>query len=91
MEYLIGILLLISFFGLAIYAIKGGNLMLGIFVMGVIWTVLPMVGNMLVTNEYFIEQNKSIISITWIQALTRVFQSGPEGWGPTLVNVMFGS
>lgn len=91
MEYLIGILLLISFFGLAVYAIKGGNLMLGIFVMGVIWTILPMIGNMLVTNESFIEQNKSIINITWIQALTRVFQSGPEGWGPTLVNVMFGA
>lgn len=91
MEYLIGILLLISFFGLAVYAIKGGNLMLGIFVMGIIWTVLPMIGNMLVTNEYFIEQNKSVINITWIEALTKVFQQGPEGWGPTLVNVMFGA
>ena len=42
MEYLIGILLLFSFFGLVVYAVRGGNLMLGIFVMGVIWTVLPM-------------------------------------------------
>ena len=91
MEYIIGILLLISFFGLAVYAIRGGNLMLGIFVMGIIWTVLPMVGNMLVTNPEFIAANQEKISITWTDALTKVFQSGPEGWGATLVNVIFGA
>ena len=91
MEYVIGILLLVSFFGLAVYAVKGGNLMLGIFVMGIIWTVLPMVGNMLVTNPDFIAANKDAISITWTEALTNVFQSGPEGWGATLVNVIFGA
>ena len=31
MEYVIGILLLVSFFGLVVYAVRGGNLMLGIF------------------------------------------------------------
>lgn len=81
MEYVIGILLLVSFFGLVVYAVKGGNLMLGIFVMGIIWTVLPMVGNMLVTNPEFIAANKEAISITWTEALQKVFQSGPEGWG----------
>lgn len=91
MEYVIGVLLLISFFGLAVYAVRGGNLMLGIFVMGVIWTVLPMVGNMLVTNPDFIAANKDAISISWTDALTKVFQSGPEGWGATLVNVIFGA
>lgn len=91
MEYVIGILLLISFFGLVVYAVKGGNLMLGIFVMGIIWTVLPMVGNMLVTSPEFIAANKEAISITWTEALQKVFQSGPEGWGSVLVNVVFGA
>ena len=91
MEYLIGILLLISFFGLVVYAVRGGNLMLGIFVMGVIWTVLPMIGNTFVTNPDFIAANKDAISISWIDALTSTFQSGPEGWGATLVNVIFGA
>ncbi len=91
MEYVIGILLLISFFGLAVYAVRGGNLMLGIFVMGIIWTVLPMIGNMLVTNPDFIAANKEGINISWTEALTNVFQSGPEGWGATLVNVVFGA
>ena len=80
MEYLIGILLLISFFGLVVYAVRGGNLMLGIFVMGVIWTVLPMIGNTFVTNPDFIAANKDAISISWIDALKSTFQSGPEGW-----------
>lgn len=91
MEYVIGILLLVSFFGLVVYAVRGGNLMLGIFVMGIIWTVLPMIGNMLVTNPDFIAANKDAISITWTDALQKVFQSGPEGWGSVLVNVVFGA
>ena len=41
MEYVIGILLLVSFVGLAVYAVRGGNLMMGMLIMGIIWTVLP--------------------------------------------------
>ncbi|MCI6636724.1 MAG: citrate transporter [Bilifractor sp.] len=91
MEYVIGILLLASFFGLVVYAVRGGNLMMGIFVMAIIWTGLPMIGNQIVTNPDFIAANKDIISTSWKDALTLVFQSGPEGWGATLVNVVFGA
>ena len=35
MEYIIGILILVSFFGLAFYAAKGGNLMMGMSAEGV--------------------------------------------------------
>ena len=45
MEYVIGILLLVSFVGLAVYAVRGGNLMMGMLIMGIIWTVLPLIGN----------------------------------------------
>ena len=37
MEYIIGILLLISFVGLAVYAVRGGNLMMGMLIMAIIW------------------------------------------------------
>lgn len=47
MEYVIGILLLVSFVGLAVYAVRGGNLMMGMLIMGIIWTVLPLIGNTL--------------------------------------------
>ncbi len=91
MEYVIGVLLLLSFFGLVVYAVRGGNLMMGIFVMAIIWTVLPMIGNAVVSNPEFISANADAIGITWKDALTNVFQSGPEGWGATLVNVIFGA
>ena len=91
MEYVIGALLLLSFFGLVYYAVRGGNLMMGIFVMAIIWTVLPMLGNLLVKNPEFIAANEATVSISWKDALTKVFQSGPEGWGATLVNVIFGA
>ena len=91
MEYLIGILLLAAFFGLVVYAVRGGNLMMGILIMAVIWTALPLIGNAVVTNPDFISANASIVELSLTDALTRVFQSGPEGWGSVLVNVMFGA
>lgn len=91
MEYVIGILILVSFFCLAFYAARGGNLMMGMLVMAILWTVLPMIGNTFATNPEFIAANESSIQITWIQAFTKVFQSGPEGWGNVLVNVVFGA
>lgn len=57
MEYIIGILILVSFFGLAFYAAKGGNLMMGMLVMAILWTVLPMIGNTFPTNPAFVTAN----------------------------------
>ena len=91
MEYIIGILILASFFGLAIYAARGGNLMMGMLIMAILWTILPMTGNLLASNPDFIAANGDSIRITWIQAFSKVFQSGPEGWGSVLVNVVFGA
>ncbi len=91
MEYIIGVLLLVAFFGLVVYAVRGGNLMMGIMVMAVVWTALPLIGNALVTNPEFIAANAGVVDISFTDALTKVFQSGPEGWGSVLVNVMFGA
>ena len=91
MEYIIGILILVSFFGLAFYAARGGNLMMGMLVMAILWTVLPMLGNTFATNPEFLAANGDRVTITWNQAFAKVFQSGPEGWGNVLVNVVFGA
>ena len=37
-----GIILLLSFFGLAYYCIKGHNLMIGFLCITILWTVLPL-------------------------------------------------
>ena len=91
MEYVIGILLLVSFVGLAVYAVRGGNLMMGMLIMGVIWTALPLIGNTFATNPEFIASYPGVTDISFVDAITNVFQSGPEGWGSVLVNVVFGA
>ncbi|ROR28260.1 hypothetical protein EDD66_105201 [Mobilisporobacter senegalensis] len=75
LETIIGIILLLTFVGFTIYAVKGGNLMIGFLVMAIIWVALGMVGG----------------KITWEDAQTVVFQGGPESWGATAVVVIFGS
>lgn len=45
MEILIGVLLLLTFFGLAYYCIKGHNLMIGFLVITIIWTVFAAGGH----------------------------------------------
>jgi len=75
MDFVIGIILLITYFLLIFYAARGGNLMIGFLGMGVVWTVLCMIGG----------------ELTWNDAMVKIFQGGPESWGATAVNVVFGS
>ena len=91
MEYLIGILLLVSFVGLAVYCIRGHNLMIGFLVMSTLWTVLPLIGNMLVTNPEFLLANPGIQEIDLVKTLNAIFQTAPQNWGTTLVNVCWGA
>ncbi|RHW39101.1 citrate transporter [Neobacillus notoginsengisoli] len=75
MALTIGILLLLTFVGFIVYAVRGGNLMIGFLVMAVIWSTLGMIGG----------------ELTWERTMTEIFQGGPESWGPTAVVVVFGS
>lgn len=94
MEILIGVLLLLTFFGLAYYCIKGHNLMIGFLVITIIWTVLPLVGTLFASPEFLAENEvlrfdglEDLITNT----LNGIYQSAPEGWGTTLVNVCWGA
>ncbi len=75
MNMVIGILLLLTFVGFIVYAVKGGNMMIGFLVMAIAWTALGIIGG----------------QITWAEAQTNIFQGGPESWGATAVVVIFGS
>ena len=86
MEYIIGILLLISFVGLAVYAVRGGNLMMGMLIMGVIWTALPLIGNTFATILIYSGLPGSD-GYFFCRCDHEVFQSGPEGWGSVLVTL----
>jgi len=82
-EILIGILMIISFFGMVWYCIKGFNLMIGFFIMATLWMTLAFVGNGLSPN---------LEALELIPTMTNVFQTGPAGFASAiLVNVFFGS
>lgn len=95
MEYVIGIILLISFIGLAVYCIKGHNLMIGFLIITILWALLSL-GGRYFSSADFIAAQKSLqfggsYTTSLIDVLNGIFQSAPEGWGTTLVNVCWGA
>ena len=82
-EMIIGGLMIISFFGMVWYCIKGFNLMIGFFVMATLWMTLAFIGNGL---------SPDLEALEAIETITNVFQTGPAGFASAiLVNVFFGS
>ena len=75
MQLALGILLLVSFLVFIVYAAKGGNLMMGLFVMAVLWCAIGAIGGV----------------VTWEDINTTVFNQGPLDFGSTAVNIIFGS
>ena len=95
MDYAIGVILLLTFFALAWYCIKGFNLMIGFLVITILWTVLPLFGTLFVSKE-FLAANPVLMfgegtGRTLVQILNGIYQSAPEGWRTTLVNVCWGA
>lgn len=93
MEYIIGIILILTFFGLAWYCISGNNLMIGFLIITIIWTVLSFAGTLGASAD-FLAQNEALKFAGLkgvMSALNKIFQSAPEGWGTTLVNVCWGA
>lgn len=84
-NYVIGFLMVLSFFGLVWYCVKGYNLMVGFFIMSVLWTAIALIGNAIAPTSMMEGQ-------TFVSVLTNVFQTGPENYGKAiLVNVFFGA
>ncbi|KAB1436046.1 citrate transporter [Candidatus Galacturonibacter soehngenii] len=82
---IIGIIMVLSFFGLVWYCVKGYNLLVGFFVMSVLWTTISLIGNSITPNS-------AMEGATIIDVLTNVFQTGPENYGKSiLVNIFFGA
>jgi len=91
MQYLIGILLLAAFMGMVVYSIKGGNLMLGILVMTILWFGLPWLGFQFITDPAFLKGNEDLAATTFLSGVTKVFQTAPENFGKTLITFIMGS
>jgi len=75
MNIALGIVLLITYFIFIYYAAKGGNLLLGLFVMAILWAGISLIGG----------------TVTLKDINVGIFQGGPETFGPTAINIIFGS
>ena len=75
METVLGIIILITFVAFMVYAIRGGNLMLGLFVMALLWAAIGAIGGV----------------VTWNDINTTILDGGPTGFGPTAIYIIFGS
>ena len=67
--------------------------MMGFFGIATLWLVLSLLGTLGASQE-FIAQNPVLQfggDNTLIKILNKVYQSGPEGWGPILINFLFGA
>lgn len=95
MEFVIGILLILTFFGLAYYCVKGHNLMVGFLIVTVVWTVLSLAGTAVSSADFIAENailqfgDRKMAGL--MEILNKIFQAAPEGWGTTLVNVCWGA
>lgn len=75
MATVLGIILLVTYVALIVYAFKGGNLMLGFFVMSVLWTVIGILGGV----------------CDWQTLNDTVLDAGPLSFGSTAVYIIFGA
>lgn len=91
---IIGIILILSFFFMVWYCVKGYNLMVGFALMATLWTVLALIGNAIEPNtamqkivEMYPDAKSPILAI-----LTHIFTTGPADYAKSiLVNVFFGA
>lgn len=90
MEYVIAIILILSFVACIIYILRGSNLMITMLIMATLWTVLAIIGKY-ACGTGFAEENANVIAMSVNDILTNVYTTGPVGWGVVLVNVMFGA
>lgn len=90
MEYVIAIILILSFIACIIYILKGSNLMITMLIMATLWTALAIIGKY-ACGAGFAEENANVIGMSVNDILTNVYTTGPVGWGVVLVNVMFGA
>ena len=83
---IIGGILLVTYVVFAVYAARGGNLMLGFFIMAVLWTGLGAMAGVTTWQADAAQTAAKMIDIN-----NGIFEMGPELWGSTAVIIMFGS
>lgn len=95
MEIALGIILILSFVALVYYCVKGHNLMVGFFVMTLIWVLIAVIGNVMDpagANEAIAGKYTGDLWKQTLGVFKNVFQEGPQSYGSSiLVNIFFGA
>ncbi len=69
--------------------------MIGFLLITIVWTILPLGGTLFVSKEFLAEnpilQFGGESGNKLVSVLNAIYQSAPEGWGSTLVNVCWGA
>lgn len=82
----VGVFLLISYIAFAVYAARGGNLMLGFFFMAILWACLGTIAGVTTWSASAEQVKSGMLDIN-----NGIFEQGPELWGVTAVIIIFGS
>ena len=90
MQVFIGILLLITFFGLVIYAVRGGNMALGVIIMATLWSLLAIIGHY-TSSPDFLAANPTAGNLTIMGIINDVFQTAFTNNGANTILFFFGA
>ena len=91
MEYIIGIPAAHLICRVGVYAVRGGNLMMGMLIMAIIWTVLPLIGSTFATNPnllVLIRESRISVLLMQLQKFSSPVRKAGEMY---FVNVVFGA
>lgn len=94
MEIALGIILLVSIGFLVWYCVKGYNIMVGFFIMAVLWTTIALIGNATIPmGEYVNVRFDGAQGLeAFLTAIRITFQDGPQNFGASiLTNIFFGA
>ena len=94
MEIILGSILLLSIAFLVWYCVKGHNIMVGFFLMAILWTTVALFGNALITTgEYVNTRFEGAQGLeAMLMAIRITFQDGPQNFGASiLTNIFFGA
>ena len=90
MEFVIGVLLLLTFVCLVVYAVKGGNMALGVLIMATLWAIFATVGHYFASDS-FLSANEGIASLSVMSVIEEVFQNAFTNNGANTILFFFGA
>jgi len=94
MEYVFGVLILLSMVWLVYFVMKGGNIMFGIMFVSIFWVGFAFIGYKTgLCSDAFMELERVSVQAkkTMMQVITEIYHQGILNYGANLMTVLFGA